>query len=96
MNGVVWKYPLLAQDIQTIALPKGAKILTAQAQGTAANLWALVDPDETELEDRRILIVGTGHVRDALRGFVDYIGTFQLHEGRLVFHVFEHHPAGGV
>lgn len=39
------------------------------------------------MEIRTFAIYGTGHVQESICG--EYIGTFQLHSGALVFHVFE-------
>ena len=48
-------------------------------------LWALVDPD-APMESRRIRTYGTGgRVPDNL----EWLGTFQLDGGGLVFHAFE-------
>lgn len=81
----IYKYPLSASDaVQRIVMPKGAKILTVQVQGTTPCLWALVDIREAD-EDRTIIIYGTGH-NVVLNG--NYIGTYQI-GSNLVFHVFE-------
>jgi hypothetical protein len=74
-------------DEQVIKMPKDAQILCVQTQFGNACLWALVD-DTQPMTERRIRVHGTGHeVRDV--GFLHYIGTFQIHGGALVFHVFE-------
>jgi hypothetical protein len=84
----VWKYPLSVDDEQFIEMPANAHILCVQTQRGRPCLWALVDPTN-QPETRKILIAGTGHVREELWGLVNYIGTFQLDYGQLVFHVFE-------
>ena len=81
----IWKFPLEVQGEQVVSMPRGAKILTVQVQGTEVCLWALVDPDKGR-EERRFAIVGTGHDYD---GDGKYIGTIQLSSGRLIFHIFE-------
>lgn len=83
---LVYKYPVLNITKQYISLPKGAQILTIQMQYDAPQLWALVEPSAPE-EKRPILIVGTGHALNEPVG--RYISTFQMAEGRLVFHCFE-------
>ncbi len=71
-------------------MPIGAKILTVQTQNDIPCLWALVDP-QAETEGRNIEIFGTGHpVLSDLGTAREYIGTFQMHNGTLVFHVFEY------
>jgi hypothetical protein len=79
----IYKYPLNSQDC-TLQLPKGAKLLTVQLQNQIENLWALVDPHTSELEERHICIVGTGwEVEDNM----EYITTYM--DGYFVWHVFE-------
>ncbi|MBQ8969210.1 MAG: hypothetical protein IJ064_05720 [Bacteroidaceae bacterium] len=69
-------------------MPKGAKILTVQIQSGQPCIWAAVNPSSFENETRRFRIAGTGHpVEDAI--IENYIGTFQMCDGKLVFHVFE-------
>lgn len=92
----IWKFPLEVTDVQSVAMPQGAQVLTAQLQGPSYEaratdsslcLWALVDPDAPKTV-RLLHIFGTGHPvynADSLR----YISTFQLDGGALVFHVFE-------
>lgn len=82
----IWKFPLGVADVQAIEMPARANFLTVQAQHDRPCLWAEVDP-ENERVERHILIVGTGHpMPDRV---LEYIGTFQLHDGQLVFHAFE-------
>lgn len=85
----VWKYQLRHTDVQDLMLPANARILTVQAQREQACLWVQVDP-EAAPERRRIRIHGTGH--EIGDGLLDYLGTFQLDAGALVFHVFEELP----
>lgn len=89
----IWKYGLKVADEQTVKLPKGAQILTAQNQGDGLSpcLWALVDPEKQSVTEPRIIeTFGTGHeIDDAPPVMRSYIGTYQLHGGALVFHVFE-------
>jgi len=89
----IWKYPLETTDVQTVMMPKGAKPLTVAVQGSQVCLWALVD-SEADPEARDFVIYGTGHpVRDVVKRDVGevqtYVGTYQLDNGSLVFHVFE-------
>lgn len=82
----VWKYPI-TPNVSDVQMPKGAKVLTVQMQNGQPCMWVLVDPDEKK-ETRTFMLIGTGH---KVSPGVDlkYIGTFQLEEGRLVFHLFE-------
>ena len=85
---VVWKFPLVVDDVQIIEMPANAEILCVQMQGDVPCLWARVESSRPT-EPRKILIAGTGHEREDLWGLAHYIGTFQVYGGKLVFHVFE-------
>ena len=88
MTQAIWKFPLATTDRQVVNLPVGAKVLTVQAQFDKPCLWALVDVDAgAKTSGRAFLAYGTGHEHEGVDG--DYVGTYQLHGGRLVFHVFE-------
>lgn len=73
---------------QTVRMPRGADILTAQMQGGELVIWAKVYPDHT-LEDRVIETFGTGAEMPALKPGQQriYIGTFQM--DWFVGHIFE-------
>lgn len=77
---------LAIADRQVVNLPRGANILTVQAQGQTAQLWALCDSN-APFEPRQIAIYGTGNALPEVVGA--YIGTFQMLGGALVWHVFE-------
>jgi hypothetical protein len=85
----IWKYRINTgkdQKYQVIEMPRGAQVLCVQTQyRDQPQVWALVEPDN-EVEDRSFVLVGTGwEVEPGLR----YIGTFQINQGALVFHLFE-------
>ena len=85
----IFKYPVLIQDHFTLELPKDAKILTVQTQRGTPQLWAMVD-SETEKEKRYFRLTGTGHpLGDDYLRIINYVGTFQMANGTLVFHLFE-------
>jgi hypothetical protein len=82
----IHKFSLATTDYQYIELPVGSKILTVQPQGNDVCLWVIVDPEAAK-NRKRILIFGTGHpMPDGIED--NYIGTYQLLGGQLVFHVF--------
>lgn len=82
----VWKWPLNVVDKQDIFMPAGAEMLTVQVQDGKPCLWAMVDPSLPK--ERRVLCTaGTGHAIQEETG-LDYVGTYQLEDGALVFHVF--------
>lgn len=82
----IYKYPLETTHQQLIEMPIGAQIIAVQIQYGIPILWAIVDTDR-EKEERDIRIYGSGNPIPENHGF--YRGTYQLHEGKLVFHVFE-------
>lgn len=82
----IWKLPLETTDTQDVSMPAEAEILCVQVQRDIPCIWILCDP-ELPTELRTIEIFGTGHpVQEGVR---DYIGTYQLHGGGLIFHTFE-------
>ena len=51
-------------------------------------MWFLVDPDaETEIRSFRTL--GTGNPLTFNTENLEFLGTFQMAEGRLIWHLFE-------
>ena len=80
----IWKYVI--DPAAEIDMPWGAEILCIQAQNDVACMWALVDPTARTIK-RKFSVYGTGQVIPEVPG--KYLGTFQLHGGSLVFHVFE-------
>lgn len=85
----------------TLELPERARILTLQTLVDQPGhdmtgglfppvervyLWALVDP-EAPVEERHFTHYGTGHPIPNDPG--EYIGTYQLFNGQLVWHLFE-------
>lgn len=89
MKRTIYKYTLQADDRQRITMPLNAKILSVQMQHGEPQLWALVE--ETEgVEIKTIGVFGTGNpiiTEDSER--LEFIDTFQLYGGTLVFHCFE-------
>lgn len=86
MSERIFKYPLEVTDEQVVVMPAGAVILCVQLQGPTPCLWAIVNPDAPKTK-RRIDTYGTGKTLAEAPGY--YIGTYQLHGGGLVFHVFD-------
>lgn len=87
MNNLrIWKFPVIGTDRFTHSMPKGAKVLSVQNQRGRPHMWVVVDPD-APLQLRYFRLAGTGHVLGVDQA--GYIGTFQVSEGNLVFHLFE-------
>ena len=87
MKNIIYKYPIPIQDYIKLTLPKGAEVLCVKIQWESPYIWALVDENETEKEERDFRIFGTGNYFDLTE--YKYIGTF-LHDGGVfVWHLFE-------
>ena len=57
----IYKYPLPRLGaLNQILMPSGARILSANMQGSNLCVWALVDPD-AEMVVRTFVVRGTGH-----------------------------------
>jgi hypothetical protein len=83
----IYKWSLAVTDEQTLELPLNARILSVQLQHGQPQLWALIDEHQPRKQSRRIAIYGTENPIPDSPG--EYIDTFQMHKGELVFHVFE-------
>jgi len=83
----IHKYELEVTDNQKISMPYDFEILSVQVQHGKPCLWARINTAKSEVKVE-IIIKGTGHphLPDDLVG--DYIGTFQINDGDLVFHAF--------
>lgn len=81
----IYKYTLLIEDKQVIRTRKGAEFLTVQFQNGMLCTWTKVDLNQPEA-DFELLTVGTGMLLPELEG--KHIGTYQLADGAIVFHVF--------
>lgn len=74
-----------------LQLPAGAVFLSVQAQQNRPQMWMLVD-DQAEKTAIQFAVRGTGHDCSNLNdGSWKYLGTFQLNDGRHVFHLFAQH-----
>ena len=83
----VYKYTLPIHDYIKLVLPKGYKPLYIGTQNDNPYLWALVDPNEQELEEVIIRCAGTGHsIRDE---YSEYLGTALMMDGDFVLHYFK-------
>jgi hypothetical protein len=80
----IYKYPIEITDEQTVSMPMGAQILSAQMQGTQLCIWTLVEVGNVNC-NRRVRIFGTGNTvkLDGNWKFVD-----SVQERIFVWHVF--------
>lgn len=85
----VWKYEVEAGAISSISMPKDAEILCVKPQHGDVFMWALVDTG-AEKEERNFILLETGQQwLDNFPPLGKYVGTYQLGDGHLVFHLFE-------
>lgn len=87
----IYKYPLELVYEQTIALPKGAHILSVQWIRGSICVYALIDLDAKECEARQFVIIGTGHsfAPNTIPVVHYFLGTVYNDDQSLVFHIFE-------
>lgn len=83
----IYKYRLELRDVQSMLMPEGAEVLSVQVQNGSPCMWAKVDTITEERTWRQFVIYGTGHPTFDFPS--KFIGTFQMDNGSLVFHVFE-------
>ena len=83
----VWKFELPIDDVLTIDLPFGAKVLSVGQQSNKVMIWAQVNPQAPTLPST-FRIAGTGH-RIANPERWEFRGTAFLHDGGIVLHVFQ-------
>jgi hypothetical protein len=81
----IHKYPLSLDQWQRVTMPVGAKILTAQIQGTRLCVWAEVETT-APTDDRFFFIAGTGHPLPFGPDDLEYNSTVQ--DFGLVWHVY--------
>ena len=92
----VYKYQLRLTDEQEIRIPTliendvlvklSDQVLKIETQRGIPCMWVLVDSDAEKLP-RHVFTRGTGHSCDDRRRD-EYLGTYQLDNGNLIFHVF--------
>lgn len=88
---VIYKYPIPKIDIAigpfTLDLPISSQVLTLQIQQGVPCLWVYHDLNLPSVR-RYFEWVGTGSPADHIQG-ARYIGTVQMYQEQLVFHLFE-------
>ena len=82
----IWKQTIETTDVQRVEMPIDAEILTVQEQNGNINIWFKVDTEKQKAL-REIFVFGTGN--PIPKNNAKYIGTYQLMNGALVFHVFD-------
>jgi len=85
----IWKYQMKNRECH-LEIPKGAYILSCQMQNDFLYFWCLLDENQTELESRHFVGVGTGYDVPFPVDRLDFIDTVQS-DNDLVHHIFEVH-----
>ena len=83
----IWKYNLGLTVRDEFEMPRGARILALQTQRSEPCMWVEFEGTPTPLETRVFETFGTGHPMGEKKR--EFIGTYQLEDGALVFHVYE-------
>lgn len=83
----IWKYDLSIIGEQKILIPKNSKILSVQVQNGVPCVWVLVD-ENSDNEEKTFFTYGTGNPILPQKSETTFLGTYQLYDGQLVFHVF--------
>lgn len=87
---MVLKYPVEIGTPFNHRMPAGAQLLDVQIQGDQGpQLWALVDGMVEDVESRSFIVVGTGPEHHPIHDHYEFVGTFQMLDGKLVWHLFE-------
>ncbi len=85
---VIWKFPLPDDDTFTLDIPVKAWVLHVAVQAGIPTMWCMVNPQAKKAQVE-FLRLGTGRViSKELVNECIYLGTFQLLEGYLVWHLF--------
>ncbi|MFW9989348.1 MAG: hypothetical protein ACFFC3_11890 [Candidatus Odinarchaeota archaeon] len=84
----IWKYPINTQEVNfVLEMPEGAKLLNFDVQRGTPTLWALINPNN-KFEKRFFRFIGTGDIIEE-EDDLNFIGTIQMADGTLIFHLFE-------
>lgn len=82
----IFKYTLAAGKNE-FQFPKFSEVLTVQVQHGQPQIWVLHPSMNQPMEKVNFEVVPTGQECEVT--FRNYVGTFQLENGLLVFHVFK-------
>lgn len=87
MKKVIWKYEITVTGPFHLDMPRGASVISFQAQGSNLFVWALVEPHAPPVPMYFALLT-TGEefeTKEPMR----HIGSAQLSHGELVFHLYQ-------
>jgi len=81
----IWKFKVESCGRFSLMMPENSEILTVQVQNGSPYLWAKVQK-AAPLASYEFKVYSTGQQQEKIEG--SYIGTFQLLDGSLVFHLY--------
>ena len=87
MSETIYKFTFNSLGVADADIPADAVPLHVGVQRAGPCIWVRLNA-EARCERRRFRMIGTGWP-DAVQPDWPYVGTFMMHEGALVFHVFE-------
>ena len=88
----IYKYELPTSGSIKIGIPYKSQILSVKNQhNNTLVLYALVDPEEEEIQQRTFIVATTGGI-EVDSGTHQFIDTVMLANGAYVVHVFEKLP----
>lgn len=82
----IFKYPIEVTDKQTVKLPVDSLVISVLNQNGQLVIYALVDTEEKEVEEKTIRIFGTGHPVDVEEFDYNFLGSVMMDE--FVWHIF--------
>lgn len=82
----IFKYTIEVTDKQTVKLPVDSLVISVLNQNDHLVIYALVDDEETEMEEKTIRIFGTGYPVDVEEFDYNFLGSVMM--GEFVWHIF--------
>jgi hypothetical protein len=90
----IHKYPFTIEDKFYRMLPVNSKIIHVDCQRGIPMMWVLHTTNTEVVETRFFRIYGTGHEIENVERLT-HIATFQMHNGDLIWHLFEEEDEEG-
>ncbi len=81
----IHKYQLAMADEQLLQLPMDSKPLCVQMQNGMPHVWVMIDMNQPMYGIYKFYTHGTGH---NFNHNANYLDTYQMDGGGLIFHVF--------
>ena len=85
---VIWKYELPKIGEFSLDLPANPFYLDVQAQRGTPVLWVLVNPNSPK-QAYHFVLIPTGQEFCSFKGGMRHLGTVQMYNEELVWHLFE-------